>query len=155
MNGKLFFGLALGLIGLASAGCSSAPGVVRAQSPDGMVVAGPGTPPAAGVAIGTPDHPCPQCGCTDGSCSHCAIYNPHHRFWSHYTPPDKATCCLDGCGCCCLGHGCLPDCSLCGDHGPLVYPPNPTPGAIVQYPYYTCKGPDDFFSPPLKPSSGR
>jgi hypothetical protein len=29
----------------------------------------------------------------------------------------------------------------------LSYPP-PGPPAIVQYPYYTCKGPDDFFYSP-------
>jgi hypothetical protein len=148
MNGKLFLGLTLGLIGLASAGCSTAPGVVRAQSPDGMVA------PPSGAVVGTPSNPCPQCGCTDGSCSHCAVYNPHHRFWAHYTPPDKATSCLDGCGCCCLG-SCLPDSCLFGDHGPLVYPANPTPGAIVQYPYYTCKGPDDFFHPAINASTPR
>ena len=27
----------------------------------------------------------------------------------------------------------------------LVYPPDNTPAAVVQYPYYTCKGPDDYF----------
>jgi hypothetical protein len=27
----------------------------------------------------------------------------------------------------------------------LVYPPANTPAAVVQYPYYTLKGPDDFF----------
>jgi len=132
MNGKLFLGLTLGLIGLASAGCSSAPGIVRAQAPPD------------GVICGTPDHPCPECGCIDGSCLHCCLggsIDPHHRFWAHYSPPDKS------CGCCCL-HS-WPPCSTWADRGPMVYPPNPTPGAIVQYPYYTCKGPDDFFWPPI------
>ena len=27
----------------------------------------------------------------------------------------------------------------------LVYPPANQPAAMVQYPYYTCKAPDDFF----------
>jgi hypothetical protein len=134
MNGKLFLGLTLSLIGLASAGCTSTPGIVRAQAP-----------PEAGVTYGTPEHPCPVCGCTDGSCSHCD--SAHHRFWSHYVQPDA------GCGCCCL-HSPFP-CSTCGDRGPLVYPPNPTPGAIVQYPYYTCKGPDDFFWPPIGQTPAR
>jgi hypothetical protein len=138
MNGKLLLGLCLGLIGLATAGCSSTPGVVRAQAPGGPAPANVPAP-ANGPAYGTPQNPCPECGSTDGSCLHCCLgnYEPHHRFWSHYTPPDA--------GCCCL-HSPFP-CSTCGDHGPLVYPPNPTPGAIVQYPYYTCKGPDDFFFP--------
>jgi hypothetical protein len=135
MNKKLLFGLCLSLIGLASAGCTSAPGIVRAQAP-----------PDQGVVYGTPQNPCPECGSTDGTCTHCCLgglYEPHHRVWSHYTPPDAANCCIGGCGCCCL-HSPFP-CSTWGDRGPLVYPPNPTPGAIVQYPYYTCKGPDDFF----------
>ncbi len=147
MNGKIFLGVTLGLIGLASAGCTSAPGIVRAQSPgapEGVIAAGPGAAP-----VGTPANPCPQCGCIDGSCLHCLAYNPHHRSWSHYTQPDAASCCLDGPGCCCL-HSPFP-CSTWGDRGPLVYPPNPTPGALVQYPYYTCKGPDDFFSPQINP----
>lgn len=29
----------------------------------------------------------------------------------------------------------------------MVYPQNPTPGAMTVYPYYTHKGPDDFFYP--------
>jgi hypothetical protein len=147
MSGKILLGLSLGLIGLASAGCSSAPGIVRAQSPgtpDAVMAAGPGTAP-----VGTPANPCPQCGCTDGTCSHCLGHNPHHRFWAHYAGPDAA----NGCGCCSL-HSPFP-CSTCGDHGPLVYPPNPTPGAIVQYPYYTCKGPDDFFFPSNSTSAAR
>ncbi len=155
MNGKLFVGLCLGLIGLASSGCATTPGIVRAQAPPDGAVAGA---PQNGVVYGTPDHPCPECGSTDGTCCHCCLgsclagHEPHHRFWSHYTSPDAANCCLDtGCGCCCL-HSPFP-CSTCGDRGPLVYPPNPTPGAIVQYPYYTCKGPDDFFWPPVNPST--
>jgi hypothetical protein len=43
----------------------------------------------------------------------------------------------------CHGRGC----ACCQPyHVPrdLSYPP-PGPPAIVQYPYYTCKGPDDFF----------
>jgi hypothetical protein len=143
MNGKLFLGLILGLIGLASAGCTSAPGVVRAQSPAGPDTAmAQGAMPSSGPAVGTPEHPCPECGCTDGTCSHCW---PHHRNWSHYIRPDAATCSPHGWGSCCLGSHLVPECLPFGDHGPLVYPPNPTPGAIIQYPYYTCKGPDDFF----------
>ena len=29
----------------------------------------------------------------------------------------------------------------------LRYPPSPTPAAITQYPYYTFRGPTDFFMP--------
>jgi hypothetical protein len=150
MNGRILAGLTLGLIGLASAGCATDTGIVRAQAPGDGAPAGA---PAQGVVYGTPQNPCPQCGSTDGTCSHCCLglgYEPHHRVWSHYTPPDAPTSCLDGCGCCHLG---VP--TPFGDHGPLVYPPNPTPGAIVQYPNYTCKGPDDFFWPPINTSGTR
>ncbi len=151
MNGKFVLGLSLGLLGLVCAGCASDPGVIRAQAPgpDGAMAAGPAP---NGAVYGTPQNPCPECGSTDGTCYHCCLgnYQPHHRYWSHYTPPDAANCCLDGAGCCCL-HSPFP-CSTCGDHGPLVYPQNPTPGAIVQYPYYTCKGPDDFFFPQINTS---
>jgi hypothetical protein len=146
MNGKILAGVTLGLIGLACAGCASDTGIVRAQAP------GEGPPPQGAVVYGTPQNPCPQCGSTDGTCAHCCLglgYEPHHRVWSHYSQPDAATC-LDGYGCCHLG---CP--TPFGDHGPLVYPPNPTPGAIVQYPYYTCKGPDDFFWPPINTSGTR
>jgi hypothetical protein len=148
MNGKIVLGLTLGMLGLACAGCASDPGIVRAQAPgpDGAMTAGPAP---NGVAYGTSQNPCPQCGSTDGTCVHCCLgsYQPHHRNWSHYSQPDG------GCGSCCL-HSPIP-CSTCGDRGPLVYPPNPTPGAIVQYPYYTCKGPDDFFWPPINQSGAR
>jgi hypothetical protein len=152
MNGKIVLGLTLGMLGLACAGCASDPGIVRAQAPgpDGAMAAAPAP---NGVVYGTPQNPCPECGSTDGTCLHCCLggclanYQPHHRYWSHYCPPDAGTCRLGSNG------YCLP--SVACDHGPLVYPPNPTPGAIVQYPYYTCKGPDDFFWPPINQSGTR
>jgi len=89
---------------------------------------------------------CPGGGCPDGACDdeNCL---PKHRLWYHYCPPENA--CGTDCNCwdpryCFAG-------SL-GHQQPLVYPQNPTPGAIVQYPYYTCKGPDDFFYPPISQS---
>ena len=52
-----------------------------------------------------------------------------------------------GRGCLCCRPYCIP--------GNLSYPPDGSnafggayPQAIVQYPYYTCKGPDDFFFSP-------
>jgi hypothetical protein len=44
------------------------------------------------------------------------------------------------------GHGC--HCSMCQPYcvpNDLVYPPPGDQPAIVQYPYYTTKGPDCFF----------
>jgi hypothetical protein len=49
-----------------------------------------------------------------------------------------------GPNCCCCQ--CRPYC-IPND---LVYPPPGDQPAIVQYPYYTCKGPDCFFHPPLR-----
>jgi hypothetical protein len=136
MNGKLVCGLAICLVSPLFAGCAAAPGVVRAQSP-----------PAA----------CAPGGCDDGCAPNCL---PHHEFFYHYVGPEKGCClegsCLAGCcllknGCCCMQPCCaaLPDCLT--NRGPLVYPQNPSPGALVQYPYYMCKGPDDFFYPPIGP----
>ena len=134
MYRKLVFGLAICLACPLFAGCAGAPGVVRGQSP------------AA----------CGPSGC-DNSCDNGSCL-PHHEFFYHYVGPEKGSCleesCLGGCcllknGCCVCGCAGLPGCLT--DRGPLVYPQNPSPGALVQYPYYMCKGPDDFFYPPIGP----
>ena len=68
-----------------------------------------------------------------------------------------------GCPHCQYGSACPPDgCPHCGcDHGcpkhhqsyqykwpdNLVYPQGPVPAAMVQWPYYTLRGPTDFFMP--------
>ncbi len=145
MNAKLLAGLAICLVGPLCAGCATGPGVIRGQSPASAPPSA-AVMPANGVPMGAPAVG-PECACNDGSCSNCGL--PKHFLFTHYVGPEKG-CCLDGCGCCgccCLKNGCclsmLPDCLT--NRGPLVYPQNPTPGAIVQYPYYICKGPDDFF----------
>jgi hypothetical protein len=136
MVAKQFWGIAILLVGPLCAGCATNSDVIRAQSPagpesamayqQGAPMQGPmmqGGPMQAGPMQpgGEYGGACPECGCQDGTCGHrCCL--PRHHLWSHYCPPQN---CLH------------PD--------PLVYPPNPTPGAVVQYPYYTCKGPDDFF----------
>ncbi len=134
MNRKLLFGLAICLACPLFAGCATAPGVVRGQSP---AACGPN-------------------GC-DNSCDNgCCL--PRHEYFQHYIGPEQGSClegsCLSGCcllknGCCVCGCAGLPDCLT--NRGPLVYPQNPSPGALVQYPYYMCKGPDDFFYPPIGP----
>jgi hypothetical protein len=155
MNGKLIWGLAICLVGPLCAGCATTPGVIRGQSPaDRPAASAAAPPPASSIPVSNAGGPnaCQQCGGTDGDCSPNCL--PHHSFYYHYTGPEKG-CCLEGSclsGCCCLRNGCcclqpysdcLPDCLT--NRGPLVYPQNPSPGAIVQYPYYCCKGPDDFF----------
>jgi hypothetical protein len=49
----------------------------------------------------------------------------------------------------CGGRGCSACCRPYHVPTDLSYPPA-SPMAIVQYPYYTCKGPDCFFWPPLR-----
>ncbi len=130
--------------------------VIRAQSPDRRLPATPrpshntrlvsheGLPVSNGMvsdgtAIGTyPPGYCPP----DGS----------------YCPPGHGGICLPGIPC--PGIPCpAPHLGLTGstytyrDPGVPVYPPGTgpaltgpgSPGAVVQYPYYTTKGPDDFF----------
>jgi hypothetical protein len=141
MNRLLLCGLALCLVVPICVGCAASPGLVRAQSPTN----GSEQPAAAGAPQsqvvtagfeggGCPDGACGECDGEGHSClGHCCL--PKHALWYHYCPPDK------DCGCCCCQDCCLnPNAG-----GPLVYPQNPSPGAIVQYPYYICKGPDDFF----------
>lgn len=52
--------------------------------------------------------------------------------------------CGAGCGC---GHGCPHHCHSFAYSRPhdLVYPPPNAPGGAIVYPYYTHKGPSDFF----------
>lgn len=131
-------------------GCSGSQAIVRGQDPayPSAVV------PQHGYPVGvhswlhnhhTPDddswhsgpivtHPansgsCDSCGggCPDGQCTNdphgcgCASgrshdWYPTHYHWFSYNAPDE-----------------------------LLYPPANMPAAVVQYPYYTLKGPDDFF----------
>ncbi len=137
-KGKWVLGIAVCITAPLFAGCATAPGVVRGQSPmPGDMQPAVTQASLDGCPGGCPDGACDNCDCRGGCCL------PKHALWYHYTGPVR-TCCLDGCCCgrCCLGS--LVNYGL-GHDGPLVYPPNPTPGALVQYPYYICKGPDDFF----------
>jgi hypothetical protein len=128
-SARLAWGLAVCLAVPLCAGCAADQNVVRGQAPPAVVTAPTNGVPAAGaqVAPGSVDSAaCPQGACDGGACNdgycHCS---PRHYYTSCYDAPY----CNNG---------------LCNE-GPLVYPPNPTPGAVVQYPYYICKGPDDFF----------
>jgi hypothetical protein len=133
-SAKLAWGLAVCLAVPLCAGCAADQNVVRGQAPAPAMTAAP--PAGAQVGPGAVDPAgCPG-GCDNGTCDphHCS---PRHFYTSCYDAPYCNNCCLDHDG-----------------SGPMVYPPNPTPGAVVQYPYYMCKGPDDFFSPPLTGPGG-
>ena len=126
-SARLTWGLAVCLAVPLCAGCAADQNVFRGQAPAAVAPpSGPMPPAGAQVAPGPVDPAaCPQAGCDDGAChdGHCL---PRHYYTSCYDAPYCNNCC-------------------CDNQGPMVYPPNPTPGAVVQYPYYICKGPDDFF----------
>lgn len=122
-------------------GCANSGGTYRGQSPMGAGPYGPGHQGCPTCAVGG------GAGCGNGSCSTGGCGNggygnggcgnggygdpyagysngpggpndwyPTHRHHFHYTPPKN-----------------------------LVYPAQNQPTAMVQYPYYTVKGPSDFF----------
>src|SRR5579871_1905864 len=107
------------LIALVS-GCQTAPGVVRGQSPgDVPTYAAPGT-----------QYPAPNAYAADG----------------YAAPGNTDTCpyCGGNCrrGFCACRQFYKP--TYCVPRN-LSYPPPNTPPAVIQYPYYTCKGPDCFY----------
>lgn len=127
------------LIGLCASGCSTSQNIVRGQSPAEPLTPGPaysypvGTTYSTHMADGwnpTAGHhsysymanghhgDCNECyECQSGHCD--GIFSGHkhaHRHFYHYSAPND-----------------------------LVYPQQNQPAAVVQYPYYTVKGPDDFF----------
>ncbi|MGH7127247.1 MAG: hypothetical protein ACREIV_01670 [Planctomycetaceae bacterium] len=163
MTTRLLCGATLALLGTLLTGCSSQQNVIRGQSP--VQQAGfhqqhhfESGPACIGPQCGAPMYAGPGCsgyypGCGCHSCQHhghhCLFccghlhalrqlangeaeelpevyeqdgvtmyrdWRPTHYHWFSYEPPRN-----------------------------LVYPPARTPSAMVQYPYYTVKGPDDFF----------
>jgi hypothetical protein len=140
MNTKMIGGLTASLLLALSAGCTSTPGIVRGQNPaeygqhaqasdapgtgqtpalpvyfDGSPNDGPFLYPSQGYC---PNGMCPPYG--DGSYGDGSrprgLWNPsHHHVYDYHTPKN------------------------------LVYPPDCQQPAMVQYPYYTVKGPTDFF----------
>jgi hypothetical protein len=67
-----------------------------------------------------------------------AVVNAQGQEWCEEECPPRHCCRFcNGLGCCHCRPYCVPS--------DLSYPPANQPPAIVQYPYYTCKGPDCFF----------
>jgi hypothetical protein len=127
-SARLGWGLAICLVVPLCAGCAADQNVFRGQAPPQTVAMPPaGAPMGPGAAVDPAA--CPQGACDGGTCDPRSCQcGPRHFYAWGYDAPYCNNC--------------------CHNEGPLVYPPNPTPGAVVQYPYYICKGPDDFFSPP-------
>jgi hypothetical protein len=119
--------LALMLVGVtASVGCQSNPATVRGQNPMGPPSAGQPMMPAPGPVYyegpaGGSMPGCPPCHNhpLGAQCPICAPDNfwvpKHHHTYDYRIPKN------------------------------LVYPPQNQPAGVVVYPYYTCKGPSDFF----------
>lgn len=114
-----------------SVGCSTGSSIVRGQNPDelpagGVVQASHSqdfgaeaqyVTPVSHENYGTPMYyDCPPADCPDNNCLACKKCWPHHKHYYSYAEPQN-----------------------------LLYPPANTPAAMVQYPYYTVKGPSDFF----------
>ncbi len=106
------------LIGLMS-GCMHSPEVVRSQGPDKHTYAM--TPGMAGPQMGYqgqmhgPGMGCPTCPPGHNQSGYDFWKPTHHHTWE-YNPPQG-----------------------------LKYPDPNEPPATIQYPYYTVKGPTDYF----------
>ncbi len=138
MNRNTFWGLAACLIVPVLTGCANQ-GTIRGQSPgemtSGVIMPQPqfqeagfsgdmnSTYISGGEVVvdGTQVHVTggwPNCNCCDWRCDGACGYGlyPKHHHTVKYCPPEG-----------------------------LQYPPANQPPAVVQYPYYTVKGPSDFF----------
>jgi hypothetical protein len=121
-----------GAIGLLVTGCASSTPTMRAQSPAdgyGSWADGPAAP-----------HDCPMCQSTQGH-SH-----------GQACPPNRRGRLTQKCSPGCMGAGCNLPChpvhrNFHTYHAPqnLMYPPENSQPAQVQFPYYTLRGPTDFF----------
>lgn len=144
---KLAWALAAALAAPLFVGCSAAPSTYRGQSP-----AAPG---GAIEQTSWYDSTCPNC--QSGQC------DGHHFHLGGLfgagpvgPPPGceppaggrRGVHHMLGIGPGGIGGGWYPTHHHTFDYEPpedLVYPPQNQPAAVVQYPYYTLKGPDDFF----------
>lgn len=130
MTSKTF--LSVLVLGLTTflVGCQTSHPIVRGQSPNpmqpqSMQMSGP-TPgpiyydgPAGSGSQAGPSCPPNHCHPNGAKCPQCAPDNfwvPKHHHTYDYKQPSG-----------------------------LVYPQQNQPAGVVNYPYYTCKGPSDFF----------
>lgn len=115
---------------MASMGCQSNHAIVRGQNPASCA-------PSANAPMGPMPGPMyydgpaggDSMGCPSGQCP------PGHPEWARY-PSD------------CPENYHWPKHHHTFDYRQpknLVYPPQNQPAGVVVYPYYTCKGPSDFF----------
>lgn len=155
MRTIVVWGSAVGLLWLVCSGCSTQQTLIRGQSPSGSqsaierAFAAYRTPEQAPIQQVNYSAPVVHGGYVDGG--YCPPTHHHGQPHCH--------------GCC--PHGVLSHlCAICGwlhgwpwhhttqsfshrynDPHAFVYPPPNQPPAVVQYPYYTVRGPSDFFMP--------
>ena len=127
-----------------AAGCSSNQGVVRGQSPHEL---GPSTMLAGDSGGYSADSPyCSDCSdgnCYGGECCEESCGRRHGLGLKHLCPLGRH-CRGQGCpGCCGAPAGLLSHDHHWAGYGPYAGMMDWV--ATVQYPYYTCKGPDCFF----------
>ena len=111
-----------GAIGLLATGCASTTPEIRGQGP-GEWTAGPVSVQGCPSCQGTAGHGghvvhsqnCPHSGACQTGSCNLPFFPVHRNFYTYTTP--------DG----------------------LSYPPQNAPPAVYQYPYYTLRGPTDFF----------
>lgn len=121
MQSRAFALLLSGAIGLLATGCASSTPTFRGQSPNASF-ASYGGPMEQGYSVqGCPNGACQQG--YGGQCNHCnngtgcnLPFHPVHRNFHTYHAPQN-----------------------------LMYPPENAAPALYQYPYYTLRGPTDFF----------
>ena len=123
-------------------GCSANQAVIRGQSQAGVVpVSGRYCQPCRHCqGPGQYIYPARECSCKGKGCKKCRVI---------YVPRSDLGCKYHGPKCQGLCHH-YPahhhsSTYITPNPNKLRYPPNNLPTGLVQYPYYTHKGPDDFF----------
>jgi hypothetical protein len=146
MLAKTAWTLAVCLCGAVIVGCSTAPSAIRAQSPPEQAAPVMAASAATAYTPGCPDGNCGPGGyCPDGNCGpygdcysdgchdpHCMGCNLHpYKEWrpTHYHSYTYS----------------IPWGMHSISPSQLSYPPANQPAAVVVYPYYTVRGPTDFF----------
>lgn len=162
MQARTAWTLAACLFGSAMVGCSASPGIIRAQSPSEGTAGQTAVINAAAYSDGSPAQ-YQQVGLS-------SFQNISHGYEQSCSPgggcPPGGYCgpngdCNDDCHEGCLGCECcrkdwypthyhkftyaIPWNGWAISPSQLSYPPQNQPAAVVQYPYYTVRGPTDFF----------
>jgi hypothetical protein len=128
MNWKTLLPASAGILLLAVAGCTSPLGaLIRGQSPDGNCETGQGACRSGAIVYGN--------GCQEiESGRGCWLHRRHGNGWYQTDPMHNEY----------ESQHHTHHWDYIPPYG-LTYPPDGQPNAAVFYPYYTLKGPDDFF----------